>query len=570
MTIIDNAVGLLREYPVVALFLTVGLGFLLGKARYRNISLGAVPCVLIVAIVIGQLDIPLSGQIKNVFFMMFLFSVGYSVGPQFFRSLKGMGLKQALFAVLMSAGCFGSAILVGTVCGYSPGETVGLFSGSQTCSAVLGVGGDALSNILGPGEATTRELNMVPICYAVTYVFGTLGTIIIIGTFGPKMLGGTAKVIRQTKELEAKLDEASWRNNPVNISALRMVAFRALRVANPWFEGGRSVIETERWLRGQGKTVYIDRIRRRDGEIEIAEPESVIRPGECVVVCGRREYIITDHPIIGPEVDDTPLLKYPVERIPVLLSGKRFDGLTVEELRKERFMRGVCIEEIQRGGKDVEATGQTVVHLRDTLVLVGRNPLLRAASAELGYMDMPTTSTDLMFLGLAIFIGGFFGCIPVVIDGIPISFGTSGGSLIAGLVFGWLRTRRPTYGNIPDAALWLMNNLGLNMFIAVIGIDCAPSFVSGLQQIGWGLLLAGAVATTLPLLFGLWLGHKVFKFNPAITLGCIAGTRTTTATLGAVQETIGSTLPTMGYTVTYAVSNILLVLWGLLTVVVMS
>ena len=149
----------------------------------------------------------------------------------------------------------------------------------------------------------------------------------------------------------------------------------------------------------------------------------------------------------------------------------------------------------------------------------------------------------------------------------PLSFGTAGGALLAGLFFGWLRSKRPTYGNISPGALWLMNNLGLNVFIAVIALESAPSFISGLKAVGPMLLVAGIIATTIPLLFGLWLGHKVFKFNPAITLGCCAGTRTCTASLGAVQDTLGSTVPAIGYTVTYAVANIMLVVWGLLTVI---
>lgn len=565
---IDYIVQLLRSNSVLVLFLTVGLGFMLGKLKYRNFSLGNVTSVLIVAVIIGQLEVPLSAQIKNVFFMMFLFSIGYSVGPQFFRSLKGMGLRQVLFAVLMSASSFGSVLLVSKLFGFSSGQTVGLFSGSQTCSALLAVGGDAIVNMGGGAEAVQSQLDIMPVCYAVTYVFGTLGTVVILGNIAPSLLGGLGKVRHQTRELEAELDELSWRDDPVNISALRRVTFRAFKVENPWFDGGRSVSEAEQWYRTLGKTVYVDRIRRRDGVIEIAEPESVVRPGDTVVLCGRREYLVTENPYTGAEVSDDPLLQYPVERIPVLVASRDVAGKRVGELRHEPYMRGVMIEEICRSDKDIPVTDDTVVRKRDVLVLVGRRKRLRPASRMLGYMDIPTTKTDIMFLGIAIFIGGFFGVIPVVIDGIPISFGTSGGSLIAGLVFGWLRTRRPTFGSIPTPALWLMNNLGLNMFIAVIGLDAAPSFMPGIREVGWGLLAGGVIATTIPVCVGLLLGHKVFRFNPALTMGCVAGTRTCTAALGAVQDTLGSTLPAMGYTVTYAVANIMLVVWGLVTVIV--
>ncbi|MEE0979671.1 MAG: aspartate-alanine antiporter, partial [Muribaculaceae bacterium] len=182
----------------------------------------------------------------------------------------------------------------------------------------------------------------------------------------------------------------------------------------------------------------------------------------------------------------------------------------------------------------------------------------------------PTHSSDLMFVGIAIAIGGIVGALTFMVGSIPLSFGTSGGALVAGLVFGWLRSRKPVFGNIPRPALWIMNNLGLNVFIACIGLESAQSFVSGLVSVGPMLFVVGVVATSLPLLFGLWLGHKVFKFNPAITLGCCAGTRTCTASLGAVQDSLGSSLPAMGYTVTYAVANILLVIWGLVAVLVVK
>lgn len=566
----DSLIGILREYPAIVLFFTVGAGFLLGKLKYKSFSLGTVTSVLIVAVIVGQLDIEIGGPIKSVFFMMFLFSIGYSVGPQFFRSLKGMGLKQVGVAVLMSSTCFLVTVGLAKLFAYNAGETVGMFSGSQTCSSLLGVGGDAINNHPGDPAEKQAMINIMPVCYAVTYIFGTLGTVIILGNLGPRMLGGLDKVREMTAELEAEIDASSWLNDPVNINALRQVVFRAFRVENPYYKGGRTVLETEQHLRTLGKVCYVDRVRRLDGSITVAHPDTVIETGETVVICGRRQYIIDEPAFTGPEVADEQLLHYPVERIPVLVASKKVAGHSVHNLRSQHFMRGTVIEEITRADQAVEVTDNTVIERNDTITLVGRRDNLRRAAERIGYMDMPSSKTDLMFVGFAIFIGGLFGAIPIVIDNIPISFGTSGGSLIAGLVFGWLRSKRPTFGNIPDSALWLMNNLGLNVFIAVIGINAAPSFVSGIKSVGPMLLVAGAIGTTIPLLVGLWMGHKVFKFHPALTLGCCAGTRTCTAALGAVQDTLGSTIPAMGYTVTYAVSNILLVIWGLLAVLIIQ
>ena len=564
---LDSFTQILRTYPTLALFLTLGLGFMIGKIRIGSFSLGSVTAVLLVGVLVGQLNIPMDGPLKMVFFMMFLFSIGYSVGPDFFKSLRGQGARQALFAVIMSSMCFGIPLLIAHLFSYSKGETVGLFSGSQTCSAIIGVGSEAISRIGLPAPELKRQLSLIPVCYAVTYIFGTLGTVILLGNLGPKLLGGLDHVKKCTAELEKKLDRMGRKDDPAYINAMRTVAYRAYVTESEFFSIPRTVKETERYLRTCGMEVYIDRLLH-NGEISAPRHDDTISAGDSIVVCGRSEFIVNVGPQLGREIADANLLSYPLERVGIVVVKKGFIGKSISQLRKEKYMHGVVVRDAARNGKELEIDTSTTFAKGDRITILGRPVQVRKASAMIGHVDRPSNSSDLMFVGLAIFIGGLFGALTFWVGSLPLSFGTSGGALVAGLVFGWLRTRRPTYGNIPPAALWFMNNMGLNVFIAVIGIEAAPSFISGIRTVGPMLFLAGAVGTLIPLLFGLWLGNKVFKFNPAITLGCCAGTRTCTASLGAVQDAIGSTLPAIGYTVTYAVSNLLLVIWGLLAVMI--
>ncbi|MDE6081429.1 MAG: aspartate-alanine antiporter [Muribaculaceae bacterium] len=563
----NNILDILREYPAITIFLTVGIGFFVGKLRYKTFSLGSVTAVLLVSILIGQIGVPVSGPIKTVFFMMFLFSIGYSVGPTFFRSLRGMGLKQVLFAVIMSLMCGGVTLVLALLFKYGPGITVGLFSGSQTCSSVIGVGSETIQRLGNLISDPKEQQALIPVCYAVTYIYGTLGTVIILGSLGPKLLGGLDKVKEQTRALEEELNMSDWENDPAYINALREVSFRAYIIDEQYFDTPRTVAEAEKFLHDNAMEVSIDRVRI-NGEVKDATADLVLHKGDVVVLCGRYEQIINDSFVIGPETADEELLHYPVERVPVLLANKKLDGYTVEKLNASDFMHGVTIRTINRKGENIDLSPEVELHKGDVLTIIGQSENVRVASDELGHMDRPTLSSDLMFVGLAIAIGGIMGALTFMIGSIPLSFGTSGGALVAGLVFGWLRSKRPSFGHIPRSALWIMNNLGLNVFIACIGLESAQSFVSGLVSVGPMLFVVGIIATSLPLLFGLWLGHKVFKFNPALTLGCCAGTRTCTASLGAVQDTLGSTLPAMGYTVTYAVANILLVIWGLLAVII--
>ncbi|MCM1349055.1 MAG: aspartate-alanine antiporter [Firmicutes bacterium] len=562
---IDALADILREYPTLALFLTLGLGFLIGKVKIGNFSPGSVTAVLLVGVVVGQAGISMSGPLKTVFFMMFLFAVGYSVGPDFFKSLRGQGARQALFALLMSSMCFAVTLLISAVMNYSKGETVGLFSGSQTCSALLGVGSEAIGRLDITEAEKATQLNIIPVCYAVTYIFGTLGTVVLLGNFGPKLLGGLDVVKKKTQELENELNGKGHRDDPAFVNAMRTAVYRAYVVEDSFFASPKTVRETEQHLRSKGLYVHVDRLCHK-GHVTAPGRDDIIEMHDDVVICGRKEYIVSVGKYIGHETANMKLLSYPLERIGVVVAKKDVAGLTVSELRKKKFMRGVIIRDIERGGKSLDFDAQAVVERSDKLSIVGRPIHVMLAARHIGHAERPSVASDLMFVGLAIFIGGLLGAMSFWIGDVPISFGTSGGALLAGLVFGWLRSKRPTYGQIPPAALWIMNNLGLNVFIAVVGIEAAPSFVAGIKAVGPMLFLAGAVGTLVPLLFGLWLGHKVFKFNPAITLGCCAGTRTCTASLGAVQDALGSTLPAIGYTVTYAVSNILLVVWGMLTV----
>lgn len=561
----DWLVSILQTYPPLALFLTIGIGFLIGKIRIGQFQMGSVTAVLLVGVLVGQLDIPVSGPLKHFFFMLFLFSVGYSVGPDFFRSLRGSGLKQALFAVVMSSSCFCVTLLISWLFGYGKGETVGLFAGAQTCSALLGVGSEAISKLGNTATETAAQLSIIPVCYAVTYIFGTLGTVIIIGNLGPKLLGGIDYIRERTTEFEKKLGQQNIVTDPALMPADGKVDYRTYRLTDPFFDTPRTVSETEKYLWKLGHEVYID-CHSHEGKAGTSRFDDMLYKNDHVVICGSTEYMVDLEKYVGVEIDDKQLLSYPVARVKVLVVRKDYIGRRLSELRQQPYMQGVVIRDAYRNGNPVEINYDTTFRKGDILTVIGRDEKISVAAPHIGHVDRPSDSSDLMFVGLAIFIGGLFGAMTIWIDSIPLSFGTSGGALLAGLLFGWLRSKHPTYGNIPKGAVWVLNNLGLNVFIAVIGIESGPSFVKGIESVGPLLFVAGAIATTIPLFLGLWLGHKVFRFNPAITLGCCAGTRTCTAALGAAQTSLDSSIPAIGYAVTYAVSNILLIIWGLLTV----
>lgn len=562
-------VDLFREYPSLAIFLTIGVGFWVGKLKYRNFSLGTVTSVLLVGVLVGQMHIPISGPLKSVFFLLFLFAIGYSVGPQFFRSLRGSGIKQVVFACVLCVVCLLVTWGIAAVMGYSPGEAAGLLSGAQTISAVIGVGGDTINTLNVSAAQKQAWVDIIPVCYAVTYIFGTVGSAYILGNIGPKMLGGLDKVRAATAQLEKDLNRSDESNDPEYVNASNPVQFRAYQASASYFDTPRAVSEIESYLEGMNRRIFVERVRK-DGQIISPTPDTKVCHGDEVVLSGRREFVIQDESWIGPEIDDNELLTFPVEELPVMVTKKTVDGKSVDWLRHKPYMRGVIIKGIKRGGVPIPVLAQTELCAGDILTINGIAQDVNGAATELGYIDRPTNKTDLVFVGLGIVIGGIVGALTLHLGGVPISLSTSGGALIAGLVFGWLRSKRPTFGRIPEPSLWILNNLGLNMFIAVIGISAGPTFISGIKEVGFMLFIAGILATSLPLFIGIWMGAKVFKFHPAINLGCCAGGRTTTAALGAIQDSLQSSIPAMGYTITYAVGNTLLILWGVAIVLLMS
>ena len=565
----DSVVHLFREYPSLAIFLTIGIGFWIGKLKYKSFSLGTVTSVLLVGVLVGQMDIPISGPLKSLFFLLFLFAIGYSVGPQFFRSLRGSGLKQVGFAVALCVVCLLVTFGIAKLFGYSPGEAAGLLSGAQTISAVIGVGGDTIATLDASAADKKMWTDMIPVCYAVTYIFGTIGSAYILGNIGPRLLGGLDKVKAQTAQLAAQLNQSSIASDPSYIESNRQVVFRAYRAESSYFDTNRTVAEIEDYIKKMNRRVFVERLRI-DGNIVDPDFTTIVKKGDEIVLSGRREYVIEDESWIGTEVADNDLLSFPIEQVRVMLTKKTVDGITVDQLRSKPFMAGVIVKSISRGGVEIPVLAQTELCAGDIITINGLAREVNEAAPQMGYVDRPTNQTDLVFVGLGIVIGGIIGALTLHLGGVPISLSTSGGALIAGLVFGWLRSKRPTFGGIPQPALWILNNLGLNMFIAVVGITAGPTFIQGIEKVGIMLFVAGVLATSIPLFIGLWMGAKIFKFHPAINLGCCAGGRTTTAALGAIQDSLQSSIPAMGYTVTYAVGNTLLILWGVAIVLLMS
>jgi putative transport protein len=563
MPVLDFFVNALRNNPELAIFLTLAIGFLIGRLKFGSFSLGIVVGTLLAGVLIGQLDIKVPAIVKTIFFDLFLFTTGYKVGPQFFRGLKRDAIPQVALTVVLCVACLLTAFGFAKLLGYDVGTAAGLLAGAFSESTVIGTAGEAIQRLAIPEADRTALLNNIPVAYAVTYLVGTASLVWFLPTIGPKLMGINLR--EEGAKMQAAIAGAADLGLGV-VSGARFFDVRAYRVTSTDLVD-KTIAEIE--ALPQDARVFIVRIRR-GGQIIEATRESDIRKDDVVAVVARQEVHVAGASRIGPEVDDKALLDIPVEALDVVVTRRSLIGKGVSELAQLEFARGVFLRKLTRAGQDIPISTMTRIDAGDVLRLIGTKPEVERAANELGYADRPTTATDMVFVGTGIVLGGFVGLLSLTVAGIPLTLTASGGALIMGLVFGWLRSVYPFFGRIPEPAIWIFDTVGLCLFIGVVGLSAGPSFVAGLQKSGVSLVVVGLVSALLPHTLGILMGRYVLKMNPLIVLGACAGAGTITAALRAIQDEAQSSVPALGYTVPYAIGNILLTAWGPILVAMMT
>ena len=575
----------LRQYPEIAIFLVLGLGYYFGKFTFRGIGLGSVTATLLAGVMIGQIGITISQPLKAFSFLMFLFAVGYGVGPQFVRGVAKDGVPQAIFSVVQCLFCLAIPIAIAKLAGYDLGYAAGLYSGSQTISAAMGLSTDAINRLGLAADQAKNMLDSMPIAYAVTYMFGTVGSAIVIALVGPALL--RINLPTACKDYEEK--QGGKKELGGVGSAWHRWEMRAFRVQPNGVVNGLRTAEAEALL--PDSRVFVMRLRR-DDVIQEPTADTVLRAGDVVAVAGTRESLVKivaarvklaavaggrgmDLDIVSdvaPEIDDPELLSVPVEGVDVYVTNKDVDGKTLAEVAQLPAARGVFLRKITRGAvaTSIPILPTTKIFRGDILTIVGRTQDTSVAIKMLGVPDRATDVADVAFIGAGIVVGGLIGSLVWKVAGVPLTLSTAGGALISGLICGWVRSVHPKFGRIPTSTVWFMNSVGLNIFIAIVGISAGPGFINGLRTQGIGLFLWGAVATTAPLVLGMFVAKYIFRFHDALTLGIISGARTTTASLGLVCDIAKSQVPALGYTVTYAVGNTLLTIWGMVMILVLT
>src|SRR5688572_12384429 len=483
------------RYPEIAVFLALGIGYAVGSVRVRGFSLGGVTGSLLAGMFLGWLfEVPVASTAKSLVFLLFMFGIGYEVGPRFLSAMKGEGWRFAALGACMPVVGLVTAIVTAKILGLDPGLAAGMLSGALTESPAMGTATEAIHAL--PIDAATKELYAahVGVADALCYLMGALGVILTCTLIGPKLL-------RVDLAAHALVVEAKYgikRQGQGIRAAWQPFETRAYLVAEGAPIAGLTVGAAERLI--DGTRLFVHRIRR-DGEILDAQDDMKILAGDHIAASGRREALVD---IVGPrgdEVDDASLLDIPMASHEIFVSKPRWAGHTLGEIAAHDDFDAVFVRRLQRGGQEMPIGTQTTVERGDVVLLIGPERRVECAAEALGQIIRPTDVTDFTVVGFAIVVGALLGIVAAVtVAGIHIGLGTSIGVLLAGLVTGHVRGRRPLFGRVPDAAVKLMQSFGLSAFVAMVGLGAGPHFLASLRESGIGLFFGGVVVTFAPLL----------------------------------------------------------------------
>lgn len=554
----------LRTDPEIAVFLAIALGVFIGRIRLGSFHLGSVAGALLMGLLIGQIGLEVPAGLKSVFFVMFIYAVGFKSGPEFFGSLNRGTLKLVLLSVVLCATALGAILLMYAIFDFDAGFTAGLGAGALTDTAIMGTATSALNQLTLDAAAKAQLNSHMAIAYAITYLFGTIGLIVFVGSIAPKLLGVNLRESARELELElgiAKEEEA------ITVPYTRMVV-RAHQVAENGQAAGLRIIDLEK----PHESLTVERVVRAGKVIERDE-DFVLMAGDVIGVYALRDAVGNLSHWVGPEIDHPEALSFATRQVDIVLTSAEFAGKTIHQaksrLATDRRL-GCFVNNISRQGYDLPLLPNTVLRRGDLVSLTGRTASVEAMAKRLGRIRKNNYKSDIAVHTLGMVIGSLLGLLSTHIGMIPVELGIGGGVLVAALVIGWYNSRHPEIGALPPAAQWAFSEFGLTAFGAVVGLLAGPAAFAAMKEQGLALLLSGAVVTILPPLVALYFGRYVLRLHPMILFGALAGAQTEAASMNKIIEQSGSNTPVIGFTVCYAISNVLLAVCGPIIVFVVA
>lgn len=552
-----------RQSPEIALFLSLAGGYAIGKIQFGKFQLGGVAGSLLVAVLISQVGVSVDNGVKSVLFALFIYAVGFESGPQFFRSLGRQSLREIAMAVVLAVSGLITVVVLARMFGLDKGLAAGIASGALTQSAIIGTASAAIGKLGLAADEVQRLQGNVAVGYAVTYIFGSFGAIIVCVNILPKLMGRSIR--DDAIKAQAALLAGAQMYGPGEHPAAPDLVGRIYRVGKA---AGQTVVEVEN--AGASDAAFtIERIKRAGALIGV-QPNLTLVADDIILVVGRRAGVVNAAEAIGTELQSSEGMDIVVVTRDVTINSPAFIGKTVAEIKKAAtadLRHGIYVTGIKRADKPLPLTPDTRIEPGDVVTLYGTDQDLQRAARSIGTVILPSDKTDFVFHGLGLVAGLLVGLIVLRIGSIPLTLGSGGGALLSGLLFGWYRSRNLAIGNMPTGASTLLRDLGLAGFVAVVGLQSGLQAVQTIATSGLSIFLIGVVVTILPLIITMLFGRYVLKYdNTAIFAGALSGSRSANPAFGEILDKAGNSIPTAPFAITYALANVFLTLLGPLVV----
>ncbi|QXP58844.1 aspartate-alanine antiporter [Olleya sp. HaHaR_3_96] len=557
----------LRNLPYLTLFLAIAIGYFVGKFKVGKFTLGGVAGTLIMAVVIGQVGgFEISGEVKSLFFALFIFMVGYLGGPQFFASLKLSSLKFLLAAFSMTV--LGLLVVVGLSIwmGLDKGMAAGLAAGGLTQSAIIGTAGEAIDKLGLATEAAKTMKTNVAVGYSITYIFGSIGPILMV-SFIPIMMKWDIRA--EAKKLAAKLDGGKEMVEG-EFDPIKRVDTRVFKI----LKSSKYLNQTIQSFESDLNSNLTVELIITDGKNTTPNPNLEINVGDVLFVTGLVTAFSNVSSALGDEISEFGAnIDFTEEERRVILSNKKLKGKTLLDIRKNLGLtktHGVYIKSIVRMSHELSVLDNTEIHAGDEITLVGKTKDLDRIEKEIGYKPTSIHSTDFIVLGLGMVVGYLIGEISFDINGTTVALGSGLGCLVSGLIIGFLRTKHPKMGGINVGAASFIQTFGLAVFVGIVGLNAgAPAFQAILKS-GITLFLLGILVTMIPMIVQFFMNFYLLKIkNPVEALGVLAGSKSANPAFSSLLDKTENATPTPTFTLTYAVANIFLTLWGPIIIALM-
>ena len=542
----------LNHHQDMVFFLVIGIGYLIGNLRIGSFSMGSVAGVLFAGLIFGYFGFRISSSAQMIGFALFIFSVGYQAGPGFVAVLKQDGMKYFILSIVVAFTGFTLAAIWANFLSLPPGMSAGLLAGGLTSSPTLAAAQDAFNSgsvSIAAGWTKDQIIDNVAMGYAVTYIFGLVGLIMVM-KYMPKML--KIDLIQESKDFESGNSEKH--DLPEN------VVLRTYRITNSEIES----MPLEKLKELYWDNTSVVKVKRENNFYPIDEDGLVV--GDVIEVLGPRRYFTDKIANIAEEIITDWKSDNAQDTAQVIVSNKDVVGFTLGELQISRRF-GLLLMEIRRAGKHIVHNENTVLKKGDVLTVIGAPHQIEAMGEYMGQIERAGVETDMITLAFGIVVGLMIGSLSVTFGGVSVGLGSAGGLLASGLFIGYRRSIKPTFAQLPEATRWFLMEFGLLIFMAGVGLRAGGGILETLQHNGIALIAAGMCVTIVPILVGYFVGRKLLNISPALIFGAITGAMTSGAALSVVIKEAKSPVPALGYTGTYAFANVLLVIAGSLIMI---